>query len=236
MLVLGLSGTRMPFSASFFFYFSADCYCTFTAEIFKKHIFNFTHFVNFFRWCMENAFGILISRWQIYKGPINLQPENVNSVVKTTCILQNFRSMTTSTAESLLPAWICRLPGHVQGRPQRHLVIKAGRCCCVWFAGAKARKCTNVTNSVRKAFIKYFKNEGHVYIGSGTCKGHKAIPFCTRSRYFKINNTCCYTLWKTQQSSSGLPTWCFGSESLHSRYPVRWPLFAFHSLEISEIG
>lgn len=106
----------------------------------------------------------------------------------------------------------------------------------VWFAGAKARKCTNVTNSVRKAFIKYFKNEGQVYIGSGTCKGHKAITFCTRSQYFKINNTCCYTLWKTQQSSSGLPTWCFGSESLHSRYPVRWPLFVFHSLEFSEIG
>ncbi|XP_049520001.1 uncharacterized protein LOC125944108 [Dermacentor silvarum] len=41
------------------------------------------------RRCVENAFGIL-SRRRIYEKQINLQPKNVDNVVKPTCILNNF--------------------------------------------------------------------------------------------------------------------------------------------------
>ncbi|KAH7933302.1 hypothetical protein HPB49_011258 [Dermacentor silvarum] len=55
------------------------------------------------RRCVENAFGILVSRWRIYKRQINLQRENVDNVVKATCILHNFLSMTTSAAATYCP-------------------------------------------------------------------------------------------------------------------------------------
>lgn len=37
----------------------------------------------------ENAFGILANRWRLYHRKIPLQPENVDKVVKATCVLHN---------------------------------------------------------------------------------------------------------------------------------------------------
>ena len=39
---------------------------------------------------VENAFGILTSRWQIFGRSIFLQPNKVDAVVLTTSILHNF--------------------------------------------------------------------------------------------------------------------------------------------------
>jgi hypothetical protein len=37
----------------------------------------------------ENAFGILVNRWRLHHRKIPLQPENVDAVVKATCVLHN---------------------------------------------------------------------------------------------------------------------------------------------------
>lgn len=39
---------------------------------------------------IENAFGILVARWQIFQGPICLKLETAEAIVQTTCCLHNF--------------------------------------------------------------------------------------------------------------------------------------------------
>lgn len=43
-----------------------------------------------FRNCVENAFGILSSRWRALLQTINLDPGNAENVVKASCVLHNF--------------------------------------------------------------------------------------------------------------------------------------------------
>ncbi|KAH7950620.1 hypothetical protein HPB51_028352 [Rhipicephalus microplus] len=54
------------------------------------------------RRCVENAFGILVSRWRIYERQINLEPENVEAVVKATCMLHNFLSSRVLSVEGVV--------------------------------------------------------------------------------------------------------------------------------------
>lgn len=44
----------------------------------------------FCRNCVENAFGILTARWRILLRTLNLDPKNVDNVVKASCVLHNF--------------------------------------------------------------------------------------------------------------------------------------------------
>ncbi|KAH7974217.1 hypothetical protein HPB49_012241 [Dermacentor silvarum] len=44
------------------------------------------------RRCVENAFGIFVSRWGIYERQVNMEPENAAIIVKATCVLPNFLS------------------------------------------------------------------------------------------------------------------------------------------------
>ncbi|KAH7934091.1 hypothetical protein HPB49_021424 [Dermacentor silvarum] len=114
------------------------------------------------RRCVEKAFGILVSRWRIYERQINLQPENADSVVKATCILHNFLSMTANAAATYRP------PGYADCHDVFGSVHngtwRQGTASAAVFGlqGAKARNSTNVANSVQKVFMNYFKNEGQV--------------------------------------------------------------------------
>ncbi|KAH7937294.1 hypothetical protein HPB49_010406 [Dermacentor silvarum] len=93
---------------------------------------------------------------------MNLQPKNVENVLKATCILPNFLSMTTSAAATYCP------PGYADCHDMfgsvRNGTWRQGTASAAVFAlqGAKARNSRNVANSVRKVLMNYFKNEGHV--------------------------------------------------------------------------
>lgn len=46
---------------------------------------------------VENAFGILSSRWRVYRRPFECKLELVDKIIKTTCILHNYLMSSPST-------------------------------------------------------------------------------------------------------------------------------------------
>ncbi|PNF15727.1 hypothetical protein B7P43_G12463 [Cryptotermes secundus] len=54
----------------------------------EKKIYNYR--VSRARSIVENAFGILATRFRIFHTQLNLEPENIESVVMETCVLHNF--------------------------------------------------------------------------------------------------------------------------------------------------
>ncbi|KAK0156284.1 Protein ALP1-like [Merluccius polli] len=54
----------------------------------QKRIFNYR--LSRARMVVENAFGILSSRWRVLHRRINLHPQNVDTLVLAACILHNF--------------------------------------------------------------------------------------------------------------------------------------------------
>lgn len=61
----------------------------------KERVFNYR--LSHARRIVENAFGILVSRFRIFEKPIALSPEKTDSVVKTTCILHNWLRTNSSS-------------------------------------------------------------------------------------------------------------------------------------------
>ena len=54
----------------------------------KKRIFNYR--LSRARRVVENTFGILVSKFRIFRQPINAKLETVDAIVKSTCVLHNY--------------------------------------------------------------------------------------------------------------------------------------------------
>ncbi|XP_026821628.1 protein ALP1-like [Rhopalosiphum maidis] len=61
----------------------------------KERVFNYR--LSRARRIVENAFGILVSRFRIFEKPIALSPEKADNIVKTTCVLHNWLRMNSSS-------------------------------------------------------------------------------------------------------------------------------------------
>ncbi|KAL3196047.1 hypothetical protein MRX96_045384 [Rhipicephalus microplus] len=112
------------------------------------------------RRCVENAFGILVSHWRIYERQINLEPENVEAVVRATCVLHNFLS--SNAASTYCPPGYADFQdtfGNVSGGAWRQ---GPGSTTVFGLEKPKARNCSKVANAVRQEFVKYFNEEGQV--------------------------------------------------------------------------
>ncbi|KAL3229429.1 hypothetical protein MRX96_023612 [Rhipicephalus microplus] len=112
------------------------------------------------RRCVENAFGIFVSRWRIYERQINLQPANVEAVVKATCVLHNILS--SNAASTYCPPGYAKFQdtfGNVSGGAWRQ---GPGSTTVFVLEKSKARNCSKVASAVRQEFVKYFNEEGQV--------------------------------------------------------------------------
>ncbi|KAL3189289.1 hypothetical protein MRX96_002955 [Rhipicephalus microplus] len=108
----------------------------------------------------ENAFGILVSRWRIYERQINLEPENVEAVVKATCVLHNFLSSNASS--TYCPPGYADFQdtfGNVSGGAWRQ---GPGSTTVFKLEKPKTRNCSKVASAVRQEFVRYFSEEGQV--------------------------------------------------------------------------
>jgi hypothetical protein len=120
-----------------------------------QHIFNYR--LSRPRRISENAFGILANRWGLYHHKIPLQPENVDAVVKATCVLHN---MLQKRGTNVPP------PPHPNAQTER---IDDGILQEIERVGHRQKKDALV---VREAFKDYFmSNAGAVAWQHRSCFG-----------------------------------------------------------------
>nr|CAI5839350.1 unnamed protein product [Callosobruchus analis] len=104
----------------------------------ERKIFNYR--LSRARRIVENAFGILASRFRIYHTAINVQPENIEKIVMATCVLHNF--LIEHTPSSYAPRDCYSNMENLRRRHQGNIMSDA--------------------KNVRIEFSNYFVNEGKV--------------------------------------------------------------------------
>ena len=67
----------------------------------KRLVFNYR--LSRARRIVENAFGILVAKWRIFRQPIIASTETVNNVVKAACVLHNFLRRRDGMSSDALP-------------------------------------------------------------------------------------------------------------------------------------
>lgn len=122
-----------------------------------KEIFNYR--LSRARRIVENAFGILSSRFRIYHTKINLEPHNIRKVVMATCALHNF------LIEHVPHAYGPPTCTHQEDIENGNIVSAGEDTSRSNMEALQRRKLGNVMNDakmVRDEFKNYFVNEGKV--------------------------------------------------------------------------
>nr|CAI5820986.1 unnamed protein product [Callosobruchus analis] len=94
---------------------------------------------------VENAFGILRSRWRVFAGPMAVQPDMVDKIILATCCLHNYLGTDNlpSDCDDSLQANLTESTAFNHLNPIR-------------------RNSTQYAFSVRNKFKEYFSTEGAV--------------------------------------------------------------------------
>lgn len=123
----------------------------------ERRIFNYR--LSRARRTSENAFGILSSKFQIYKHAINTSPENVKDIVLATVALHNF--LRTTSKETYSPQELLDRGNQRSGRVQ-HGQYGEEPQGGLERLHAVARGHTNAAKEIRDTFRDYFNQEGKV--------------------------------------------------------------------------
>ncbi|XP_050715779.1 uncharacterized protein LOC126998330 [Eriocheir sinensis] len=107
----------------------------------------------------ENAFGILVSRFQIFRQPIRTSPECVEKIALATTVLHNY--LCVSSHQTYAPLELLDR----EDISNRKMVAGQWRdhtCGALENLHAQGRRPTQVAIYVRNTFCDYFNNEGKV--------------------------------------------------------------------------
>lgn len=122
----------------------------------ERKIYNYR--VSRARRIVENAFGILASRFRIFHTQINLEPHRIESVVMACCVLHNF--LMSSSRNFYAPSDCYDQEDRENGTITPGLNTMQSN-----MNHLNSRNYGNITNAakmVRQDFINYFNNEGSV--------------------------------------------------------------------------
>ncbi|KAG0422099.1 hypothetical protein HPB47_002060 [Ixodes persulcatus] len=111
----------------------------------------------------ENAFGVLVNRWQIYRSPLRHEPKRATDIVLATVALHNFLRSKRITRQLYTPQDSLDvediLTGNVRNGSWRQGVTPAGAMRQFRRGGSNS---SDNAKAVRNLFLKYFVNEGQV--------------------------------------------------------------------------
>lgn len=121
----------------------------------RKNLTNDTRIFNYrlsrARRVVENAFGILASRFRIFHLPINMKLENIDSVVMASCVLHNFlRRKQLSHHEDITTSCGYEENAEVSDSVFRNL------------DRGHNRRSSEEAKQVRLAYVKYFTGDGAI--------------------------------------------------------------------------
>lgn len=122
----------------------------------NRRIFNYR--LSRARRVVENAFGILASRFRIFRAPINLKVENIETVVLASCVLHNF--LRRNAADYYTP------PGTLDSEDIVNNEVQLGERCDPELVHnlqrGKRGQVLVSAKTVREKFNEYFNQEGAV--------------------------------------------------------------------------
>ena len=122
----------------------------------QKRIFNYR--LSRARREIENVFGILVSRFGVFRSQINLKPENIDKVVMACCELHNF--LRRNASQSYSP------PEHLDHEePVSHEMqdgLRTDSPHVANIAHGQNRNATEEAKFVRDQFMVYFNTNGKV--------------------------------------------------------------------------
>lgn len=121
-----------------------------------KKIFNYR--LSRARRIVENAFGILSSRFRIFHTQINLDPKHIDSVVMASCVLHNFLMSQSSSLYSTSDCFDCE---NIEEGTQK-AGIDSARSNLETLDRRNFGNITKDAKDIRKRFTNYFVTEGKV--------------------------------------------------------------------------
>lgn len=122
----------------------------------EKRIFNYR--LSRARRIVENAFGILVSKFGVFQRPIALSPEKAQTIVLACCYLHNYLRRNRSQS------YMCGNSVDVEDIESGNIVEGTWRTTgqSISLCTTHARNSPNIAKSVRDSYCDFFNNEGQV--------------------------------------------------------------------------
>lgn len=124
----------------------------------SKRVFNYR--LSRARRTIENAFGIMSARFQVFRSPINLDAEKTRKVVKAACVLHNFSLARSGT--SYLPRGYVDAEDISCGTITNGTWRNAPQTSLTDLQPIETRDRIQIGNQIRQEFESFFMSTGEV--------------------------------------------------------------------------